>query len=191
MQIENQLTELELFLESVEDFLDAQTRRTESKEERRKLAGYFPNLLRSSLFVTIYSTLENELNSLCRELSKEDGLDVEDLRGNGIIRAGTFLSRVCRVDFPQESKEWKRLLEYNQLRNIIVHNNGKVEGNGHLESLLMENPGLDVKEGAVRLGRDFCPQVLEVIREFMELLNTEVQKKTGASRVGAGSAHRD
>lgn len=186
-----QLAELELFLDSVEDFLDAQARRAESEEERRKLADYFPNLLRSSLFVTIYSTLENELNRLCRELSKEDGLDVEDLRGSGIIRAGTFLSRVCRVDFPQESKEWKRLLEYNQLRNIIVHNNGKVDGNGHLDSSIRENAGLDIKKGIVHLGRDFCPLVLEVIRDFMELLSIEVHKKTGISRDSAGSARSD
>ncbi|MGI6366134.1 MAG: hypothetical protein ACOX2G_10500 [Bacillota bacterium] len=170
MQIERQLKELELFLEAVEKFLDNQADRAESEDERRKLEDYFPNLLRSSLFVTIYAAVENHLNRLCRRLAKGDGLAVEDLRGNGIIRAGTFLSKVCRVDFPWDSEEWNQLKEYNQLRNILVHNDGRDQGN-HLKQLVESSSGLEVKEdGAVHLQRQFCPEVLETVRKFFAKL---------------------
>lgn len=170
MLIERQLKELELFLEAVEKFLDDQAERAESEDERRKMEEYFPNLLRSSLFVTIYSTVENYLNRLCRQLAKDDGLAVEDLRGNGIIRASTFLSKVCRVDFPQDSEEWNLLKEYNQLRNVLVHNDGVDQGK-HLKHLAQSSPGLELQEdGTVHLQRQFCPEVLETVRKFFAKL---------------------
>lgn len=184
MRIDKQLSELDLFLEKVEEFLDNQAGRAETDDERRKMEGYFPNLLRSSLFVTIYSAVENELNRLSRELSKADGLDVEDLRGSGILRASTFLIRVCRVDFPENSDEWKLLQELNQLRNLIVHNNGRLTGNEHFESLLSDCSGLDLKDENITLGRSFCPQVLDTVGKFFRQLITAVDKKAGASRDG-------
>jgi len=177
MKIGKQLKELELFLDNVEEFLDMQADRAESEDERQKMEDYFPNLLRSSLFVTIYSTVENELNQLCRMYAKDDGLDVDDLRGNGIQRACTFLTKVCRIDFPQHSQEWKLLKEYNQLRNAIVHNNGQDRGH-HLELLVNEGSGLTLgKNNQVHLEREFCPHVLEVVREFFNNLNSALDKK--------------
>jgi len=171
VQIERQLDELKLYLENVEDFLTHQAQRAETKEEQIKMEEYFPNLLRSSLFVTIYSMLENELNRLCYKLSKRDGLTVDDLRGNGIIRASTFLIKVCRVDFPEDSPEWKLLRQYNQLRNDVVHNNGIVIGN-HLDKAVKKIPGFDLGQGnAIRLNREFCPEVLKTVREFFQKLS--------------------
>jgi len=178
LKIEKQLTELKRFLDNVEDFLDHQADGADSEEERRKMEKYFPNLLRSSLFVTIYSAVENELNSLCRDLSRKGGLVVEDLRGNGIQRACTFLTRVCRVDFPEDSTEWKMLRNYNQLRNVIVHNSGIETGNSHLNTLIEESSGLDVgKDEVILLDRNFCPEVLQIAQEFFRQLNDSLNKK--------------
>ena len=177
MQIERQLKELEFFLDAVEAFLDQQAERAGSDDERRKLEEYFPNLLRSSLFVTIYATVENELNYLCRQLAKGDGLDVEDLRGNGIIRASNYLTKVCRVDFPQDSEEWSQLKEYNQLRNILVHENGLDKGN-HLTALMESGSGLGQdRDGVVQLQRQFCPEALVTTRKFFAQLQAALAEK--------------
>lgn len=179
MKIENQLKELKRFLDYVEDFLDNQAEGAQSDEERRKMENYFPNLLRSSLFVTIYSAVENELNSLCHQLSKQDGLEVEDLRGNGIQRACTFLTRVCRVDFPEDRREWQMLRSYNQLRNVIVHNNGKLEGGNQLNDAVQDSSSLSVgKDKVICLDRHFCPEVLETAGEFFRQLSSAVDKKS-------------
>jgi len=180
LQIEKQLTGLERYLDIVEDYMTDQADDAESEDERRELRDYFPNLLRSSLFVTIYSVVENELNTLCKQLAKKDGLKVEDLRGNGIQRANTFLVRVCRVDFPEDSQEWQLLRDYNQIRNLIVHGNGMVTG-GHLQAIV-ERHNVDLKDGIIHLSKDFCLRVLEVVREFFRQLNGAVNKKTGSSR---------
>lgn len=181
MKIERQLKELELFLADVEKFLDEQAKSEESEAERRKMEEYFPNLLRSSLFVTIYSTVENELNRLCSQLAKDDSLDVEDLRGNGIIRARTFLCKVCRVDFPDSSEEWKQLKEYNQLRNVLVHDNGIDLGN-HLTVLLESSPGLKVGEDrSVHLERQFCPEVLATVRRFFGQIDKVLDESLSSS----------
>jgi hypothetical protein len=171
LKIEKKLSELSRFLDTVEDFLDRQAEQAESEEQRRQLEQYFPNLLRSSVFVTIYSAVENELNRLCRALKKEDGLELEDLRGSGIQRACTYLTRVCRVDFPGDSPEWASLQDFNHLRNIIVHNNGIGEGGNQFERLRAEYPELAVgKEQGIVLGREFCPRVLKAVEKFFHLL---------------------
>jgi hypothetical protein len=140
---------------------------------------HFPNLLRSSLFVTIYSVVENELNRICRLHAMEDGLDVEDLRGNGIQRACTYLTRVCRIDFPEKSDEWKLLQDYNQLRNVVVHNRGIMEtGNSHLASLVEDSPLLEIgNSDVIHLDRDFCPGVLHTAAEFFRQLQESLDKK--------------
>lgn len=178
MRIEAQLMELELFLKEVEGFLRRQAERSQTDDERRKLEEYFPNLLRSSLFVTIYATIENEMNRICAQLAKDDGLGVEDLRGNGIIRASNFLTKVCRVDFPEGSEEWSQLKEYNQLRNILVHENGRDKGN-QLTPLVEASSGLrQDKDGSVRLGRQFCPEVLATARGFFTKVSAALGERT-------------
>jgi hypothetical protein len=88
------------------------------------LVGEFPSLLRSSSFVAIYSSLENALDQLCLGVRHALGLRAEpsDLKDRGIKRARTYLERVACVGFPPSSPAWKDLLEYNLLRNIVVHN---------------------------------------------------------------------
>ena len=178
MKLERQIVELTRFLENAEEFLGRQVENAEPGD-RQKMEEYFPNLLRSSLFVTIYSVVENELNKICRQLAAKDGLDVEDLRGNGIQRACTFLTRVCRVDFPDKSDEWKLLRNYNQLRNVIVHNQGYMEtGNSHLSTLVKESPSLQMEnDGVIHLDRDFCPGVLETARDFFSQLQIALDEK--------------
>lgn len=179
MKIERKLIELERFLETVENFLDRQAEHAESEDERHKMEEYFPNLLRSSFFVTIYSAVENELNRLCRALAKKDGLDVEDLKGSGIQRACIFLTRVCRVDFPQHSDEWQLLRNFNQLRNVIVHNMGRMEaGNSHLATLIKENSSLEIgNDEIIFLDRDFCPLVLDTAKDFFHKLDKGLKQK--------------
>lgn len=99
-------------------------------EEEHKLEDIFPNMLRRSFFVAIYSLIEMQLNEICREQerTKELPLPLERVKAldRSIQRAKAYLMDVARICFP-ESSEWDELLKYQKLRNCIVHNEGKLK----------------------------------------------------------------
>ena len=59
-------------------------------------SSFFPELQRESMFVTLYSYLEHNLNTVCDEIGKEIGSRVrrKDLHGRGVIRALDYLKLV-------------------------------------------------------------------------------------------------
>lgn len=65
----------------------------------------FPNILRSSLLISIYSFLENQLIRLCKELQIKMNLSVKfnSISGKGIEKAKVYLSDVVKLDFPSNS----------------------------------------------------------------------------------------
>jgi len=91
-----------------------------------KLADVFPNILRTSLFVTTYSLFEHRLNRLCQDYQRERGLplSVTDLTGSGIARAQAYIKKVLSIKFPDNLAEWKSMLLFNKMRNAFVHNEG-------------------------------------------------------------------
>ena len=102
------------------------------EEGLRALVDIFPNILRRSFFVTIYSLIEMQLNEICRKQERTKGLPVplEKVKkppDQSIRRAKEYLVGVAKFRFP-ECSEWDELLKYQKLRNCIVHNEGKLKG---------------------------------------------------------------
>jgi len=94
----------------------------------RALEDIFPNILRRSFFVAIYSLIEMQLNEICHERKLPLPLEkVKKAPDRSIQRAKVYLMDVAKIRFP-ESSEWEELLKYQKLRNCIVHNGGKLKG---------------------------------------------------------------
>jgi hypothetical protein len=73
----------------------------------------FLRTFRYSALVAIYSLLETSMNSLCSLLQKRNDLKIElrDLRGDGIERAKTYLTKICALQFAEGSHEWAEIFE--------------------------------------------------------------------------------
>lgn len=86
----------------------------------------FPQLLRASLFLSVYAFLEHELDVLCKRYKKEKSLslDVSDLRDKGIFRSQNYLKKVVSIPFPDNSPEWSRIRACQSLRNHMAHAGG-------------------------------------------------------------------
>jgi hypothetical protein len=149
-------------------------------EACRELEDIFPNILRRSFFVAIYSLIEAQLNAICHDLERK-GLEssVEDLTGpdKGIGRARKYLVNKAEIRFP-DSPEWNKLRGYQKLRNCIVHNEGKLES-GHKnherakrylrEQFIPQHyPKLEWKQfdDEVVLHKGFCEEMLQVSHRF-------------------------
>lgn len=86
----------------------------------------FPMIMRNSLFISVYSFLEEKVIDLCNQ-PDETSIKLDDLQGNGIKRASLFIKKVKKDDFPDDTKEWHFINNANQIRNCIVHCGGDIE----------------------------------------------------------------
>jgi len=113
---------------AIRDFLGLTDRYRLFEEE-------FPNTLRRSLFITIYSFVENVLLLICLQKEREGNLspsveDFFDKKPNLLRQAKIYLKEVAGLsDFPANSNEWSEIFgHYRRLRNCIVHNEGRLKG---------------------------------------------------------------
>jgi hypothetical protein len=150
------------------------------EEGLRVLEDIFPNILRRSFFVTIYSLIEMQLNEICRKQERTKGLPVplEKVKkppDQSIRRAKEYLVGVAKIRFP-ESSEWDELLKYQKLRNCIVHNEGRLESlpkkyeedKEELKQYISRNSNLALApdDGEIIFHKGFCEEVLQVSYKF-------------------------
>ena len=145
-------------------------------DEGMMLVKRFPQLLRSSLFISAYSFLEQRLLDLCLHYQgkRDDQVLLEDLADNGIAKCKTYLKKVVRADFPESSHEWQQILKYNKLRNQLVHGGPRLPQGKKGEKLRNTVVQLaDVTVNArpeIELGPGFCESAVQTIRQFIAAL---------------------
>jgi len=160
-------------------------------EACRELEDIFPNILRRSFFVAIYSLIEAQLNEICyeQERTKELPWPLEKVKkapDRSIQRAKVYLMDVAKIRFP-ESSEWEELMKYKKLRNCIVHNEGRLEGlpkkyeevKEELKQYISGNPNLALKphDDEIIFHKGFCEEVLQVSRRFFTKLFAALRSK--------------
>lgn len=89
---------------------------------------YFPNLQRRSALITLYSFFEHEIDKLCDRLQKQEKLRARfaDMAGTGIKRSASYLEKVVGIDAGQGSPTWGAIKEIQQIRNLVVHADGRL-----------------------------------------------------------------
>ena len=96
------------------------------EDEGIKIAGY-ASVFYNSIFITIFSKLEIRLFQICEYCSGILELEIKakDLAGrNYIVKAKKYIEKVIRVDLSKCNEEWQTILNYQQIRNSIVHSDG-------------------------------------------------------------------
>lgn len=146
----------------------------------------YPSIHRKSLVITIYSFLEAELDGLCAILSQSVNCDLKlrDINGKGIERSLLYLSKLAGFDLSKMGKTLPYIKAINQVRNAIVHNG----------SILPESPDHPINKfitkqkhisgspsGTVRFDADFIEELIDVLIQFFEELDAEVQKHIQAN----------
>ncbi len=158
--------------------------------------GTFPQILRSSLFVACYSTLEVKLEELCQGCKRrmELRLPSSDLKGQGVYRSRAYLKKVAGVAFPDESPTWNAISSLTNIRNVVVHMRGKLAENDAsraARNFAETHPDLTSvgDRDQLMLSDKFCPFVIETLRQFLKEL-VKAMAKPGDMRSGAlGTRH--
>lgn len=92
----------------------------------------FPQLLRSTTLVALYSLLEHQLFKVCNHLKKTEKLTLthNDLRGEGIVQAQRFIKIACKKPFPDGESQWQMIQHVRRIRNCLVHGGGVAPNDG-------------------------------------------------------------
>lgn len=141
-------------------------------DDYNQLSNMFPSILRSSLFITLYSFLENQLIFLCERLHRQHGYPIKlaDLRGEGIVRAQSYLKKVVNIDFPDQTSSWDDIVSYNRIRSFIIHNGGQLDKSNKAkkaESFINTRPSITLDDlRYIQFSKDFCLEVNGTLRNF-------------------------
>lgn len=137
------------------------------------LQKVFPNIFRSSLFIACYTLLENQLIDICELLQGQYNytIKVSDLKGRGITVAKIYLKKVACIDFPDQSSHWKKILKYNLIRNVVVHNRCRLDEDNknakEIRTFIKNSSSLSLDDNEyIQFSKKFILEVLDSLNAF-------------------------
>lgn len=130
----------------------------------------FAQGLRSSLFVSSWSVFEVDLEELAQTLAGNNkiALRPRDLSGRGVRRTQSFFKKVLEVHFPDDRTAWNTVLRLNDLRNVVVHRDGRIARRHDKKLLQLVNSwnSIEIREDQLWYSQDFVVHALEVFGRF-------------------------
>lgn len=174
-ELEHRLDELNDYLEILNDFLKSQLQKYD-REEITIDADELEDLMQKSFIVSLYAFLERELDKDCKQLQRSIGnttFSLEDAKGKTLERAKSYLTEIgCRFPF-DKNEYWQEIRSFNKLRNLIIHNNGKIT-NDHIRKYVEQAKGLSIftsfREDYIVVEYEFCKHALSIVGEFLTSL---------------------
>jgi len=133
----------------------------------------YPYLLRNSLFISIYSLLEDALVKLCNFYKQQKSVQTDINYYNGAIidRAKKFIKDEMDLSIPQ--KQWKQITQYRQIRNSIVHSNGYIFKNDNASKVIssinvLKDSGIGLKnQSVIELNKNACLNFIAVVETLL------------------------
>lgn len=92
-------------------------------------AEEFPKITLNAIFSSSYNLFENRLISISNFLSEHAKLNLRlsDIDGKGFRKVKTFLKKVALVQFENAKELTDRILDYSEMRNILLHRDGQLK----------------------------------------------------------------
>ena len=147
---------------------------------------YFPSLQRRSALLTVCSYFEHELDKLCMLYQSEKSfkLALSDINGKGIDRSITYLEKVAGIDVHKTSNEWNHIKKIQNIRNVIVHQDGKLhdhQGNPIKAAIDYINQ-VEFLEGEdeVVVKKGFLKHVVDIYKQYFVILDQSISSEKKA-----------
>lgn len=150
-----------------------------------KLADVFPNIQRSSMLVMAFSFFENQLKSICKRLKPyaSSNIWLNDLFGDDIDRVKIYLKEIIKINFPNNDKNWEEITNFRNIRNLVVHDGGKLEKE-RCKKYIKLKEYIDKNNKVLKLDdhekivyeKEFIPHVLVTFQNFFKALLSEIER---------------
>lgn len=140
------------------------------------LAETHPNLLRSSMFISIYSFFEKELKDICEyyKKGKNNKQIIYPKKISKISKSLLCLEQCYDIKFSIIIEEWKKIDEvYREIRNLFAHDGGEISIDKLEEyTTLFEGIPLKIKKSTGELlpQAELCFSLLKDITSFFNKL---------------------
>lgn len=134
--------------------------------------------------LTVSAYFEHELNELCRLYQSEKSfkLGLSDLGDKGIVRSSCYLEKMAGLDTHKTSEEWDHIKKIQEIRNVIVHQDGKLHKPKKVViDYINQIDSLDSKDEEVLIKRGFLAHVVGIYKQYFKLLNESILAKQNMS----------
>lgn len=103
---------------------------------------------------------------------------MSDINGKGIDRSTVYLEKVAGLDVQKTSKEWNHIKNIQNIRNIIVHRDGRLhaqKGNP-IKAAIEYIKQIDALSGEDELviKKGFLKHVIDMYKKYFTLLNESI-----------------
>ncbi|WP_299628378.1 hypothetical protein [uncultured Tenacibaculum sp.] len=140
----------------------------------------FPNILNKSIYLTIYSMFENEFNKLCEwcQHSEELNLSPKDLKGGNYIgQCRNYIIKVLNVNLENLKEQWTKIGKYQQIRNVIAHNNGIVkQTNKEIPKFVDSTQGISIEQKTSEIQIESIDFLIDFIDHLVGFLNETIEE---------------
>jgi hypothetical protein len=157
------------------EYLIRSVGRSQIQEQISLFKSTYPTMIVSSMILLVFSNLEKNLNKICESFAEDINirLRVSELGGRSIFeKFKIYFTKV--IDFRinwEDIKSWDELLHQKNIRNIIVHNGGKLES----ESIRRSTYDYIYSREDIRVSKDnfliisynFFDHIIDTIEKFI------------------------
>jgi hypothetical protein len=148
---------------------------------------YFPSLQRRSAFLTVWGFLEHQLDQLCffYQSERKARLSFKDLSGTGIDRSTDYLEKVVNLQGLKASVEWNALKTLQRIRNVIAHNDGRLQDHAgkRKDGIIadMKKVGFLTGEEEIDVAEGFLSQTVHTCNSYFKLIEKAIYAEQGST----------
>ena len=135
-----------------------------------------PRYIMNSLFTSLFALFEDEMVSVCElvgEKTEGPKAFINFTNGIGISKVKNYLKEKANVNV-EEYSSWQKISNIKDLRNMILHNNGRFEGRDQraaerLAKYIESSEWLSIGEfRQIEIDRQYLNHVENVFRMFLK-----------------------
>lgn len=164
----NRKVEINEMIESCDD----KKRRIDLIIDKELYTDDFPSMLRTNIFLMMYSYLEEYLT----HLSHICKFDTRSSRNSILERFRPVFKSVFNMDLGKD-KDWDFICDCKKVRDCFLHANGRInlsEDKDHLENFIQRNSGMVTKENhSIVLTPEFLQKMNKTLSRFIDRIKLE------------------
>jgi hypothetical protein len=151
-------------------------------QHRMMLTEAYPNILRESFYISMYSCFEDRLISMCRLVQEEleFPFSLKELNGQLITQARKYLEKVGAIEFTSFETHWKDALFINRIRNNITHQRGDLDPKKDKELIeaIARTKGYAVSSRSqIEISAQACFEASHHLESIISGISLEFQKR--------------
>jgi hypothetical protein len=153
------------------------------QEFNHKVEFLLPRFFWSPFLVTLYAIYETAVTEIARLIQRSQGNNVamNDFRGDLLERADKYYKCILEFELCSSNKTWERIKMLAELRNAIVHVNGRIDmlkekSRNKIQSWKNQNIGISAHYNFLLIDETFAKETFAQVRLSIEDLVERYKK---------------